>query len=81
MGVYLEDQTKWMLLNPEGTKVECTSHLHEQKRKREQETADAGDIVDDQNEVNVGVANGVGHSTEKGEDGSKHLSKKFRSET
>ena len=35
VGVYLDDQTRWMLLNPDGTKEECKAHLQERKRDRE----------------------------------------------
>jgi len=34
---YLEEQTRWMLLNPEGTKEECEQHLHSIKRRRDLE--------------------------------------------
>ena len=34
MGVYIEDQVQWMLLNPDGTREECVAHLHERKRAR-----------------------------------------------
>jgi len=86
VGVYLEDQTRWMLLNPEGTKEECTTHLQERKREREQEELVEGGekTVDDQNEIILGVVNGEGHSspiTEGEENGSKHFSKKIRAET
>ena len=35
VGEYLDDQVKWMLLNPEGTKEQCLSHLRECKVRRE----------------------------------------------
>jgi hypothetical protein len=34
---YLEEQVKWMLLNPEGSKEECEKHLVAAKRQREAE--------------------------------------------
>eukprot|EP00956_Cyclotella_meneghiniana_P011512 scaffold16169_cov62-Cyclotella_meneghiniana.AAC.3 len=34
VGVYIEDQVQWMLLNPNGTREECVAHLHERKRAR-----------------------------------------------
>lgn len=37
VGVYLEDQARWMLLHPAGTKEECAAHLEECKREREAE--------------------------------------------
>mmetsp|Transcript_3723 Transcript_3723/g.7861 ORF Transcript_3723/g.7861 Transcript_3723/m.7861 type:complete len:845 (-) Transcript_3723:27-2561(-) len=91
VGVYLDDQTRWMLLNPTGTKEDCVVHLHERKRAREQEicaeTAQGKDnmVVDDQNELTVGIANSEGHSSPIGGDavwsnGTKHLSKKIRAE-
>ena len=27
VGLYVEDQTRWMLLNPHGTREECVVHL------------------------------------------------------
>lgn len=79
VGMYIEDQTRWMLLNPKGTRDECMAHLVERKREREQEGEDDV-IVDDQNEPNVGVANGDGQTSPDNSDGSKHFSKKFRSD-
>ena len=35
VGVYIEEQVRWMLLNPDGTREECVAHLHERKRARE----------------------------------------------
>ncbi|KAL7446731.1 hypothetical protein ACHAXM_011589 [Skeletonema potamos] len=84
VGVYIEDQTRWMLLNPTGTRDECMAHLVERKREREQEVVKEGEddvTVDDQNESNVGVANGDGQTSPDNSDGSKHFSKKFRSDT
>ena len=81
VGIYIEDQTRWMLLNPKGSRDECMAHLVEKKRERDEEVVQEGkedDIVDDQNVQNVGVANGDG-KTSPG-DGSKHFSKKFRSD-
>ncbi|KAK1737288.1 tRNA nucleotidyltransferase/poly(A) polymerase family protein [Skeletonema marinoi] len=83
VGMYIEDQTRWMLLNPKGSRDECMAHLAERKREREQEVAKEGEddvIVDDQNEQNVGVANGDGKTSPDNTDGSKHFSKKFRSD-
>jgi len=40
---YLEEQTRWMLLNPNGTKEECEQHLHSVKRRREAEGAGSKD--------------------------------------
>eukprot|EP00581_Thalassiosira_minuscula_P014890 CAMPEP_0183726666 /NCGR_PEP_ID=MMETSP0737-20130205/23879_1 /TAXON_ID=385413 /ORGANISM="Thalassiosira miniscula, Strain CCMP1093" /LENGTH=965 /DNA_ID=CAMNT_0025958077 /DNA_START=248 /DNA_END=3145 /DNA_ORIENTATION=- len=80
VGVYLDDQTRWMLLHPDGTREQCKSHLHERKREREEEREMERN---DQNEVHVGVANGEGRATSpdgQGENGSKHLSKKIRAE-
>ena len=42
VGEYLEDQVKWMLLNPEGTKEQCLSHLRECKVRREGLEGDGG---------------------------------------
>ncbi|KAL7451124.1 hypothetical protein ACHAWC_002966 [Mediolabrus comicus] len=87
VGMYIEDQTKWMLLNPNGTREECMSHLVERKREREQDIVkeveeEENDIVDEQNESYVGVANGEGQTSPDSKDGStKHFSKKIRSDT
>lgn len=81
VGVYIDDQTRWMLLNPEGTKEECKAHLQERKKGREQLGFVSGE---DQNEVNDGVVNGDGHSpaiAESKNGGAKHISKKVRSES
>jgi tRNA nucleotidyltransferase (CCA-adding enzyme) len=39
VGIYIEDQLQWMLLNPNGTREECVTHLHERKRARELESS------------------------------------------
>ena len=84
VGIYIEDQTRWMLLNPKGSRDECMAHLVERKRERDEEAVQEGkddDIVaDDQNDQNVGVANGDGKTSPGSKDGSKHFSKKFRSD-
>eukprot|EP01083_Nonionella_stella_P122193 367540_1 len=59
VGVYLEIQTKWILLNPEGTREECVVHLRECKKEREQ----AG-VVDEVNR-SAANANGAKQSTKK----------------
>lgn len=40
VGMYVEDQTRWMLLNPLGTKEECVTHLRACKTERD------GDCID-----------------------------------
>lgn len=83
VGLYIEDQTRWMLLNPKGSRDECKEHLVERKRERDEEVVEEGEddvAVDDQNAQNVGVANGDGKTSPANTDGSKHLSKKFRSD-
>lgn len=37
VSTYLEEQTRWMLLNPDGTLEQCEQHLHSVKRQRETE--------------------------------------------
>jgi tRNA nucleotidyltransferase (CCA-adding enzyme) len=37
ISAYLEEQARWMLLNPDGTREECELHLHSVKRQREAE--------------------------------------------
>jgi len=51
VGTYLAEQTKWMLVNPTGTKEECESHLQTKKRELEGQTKE-------QNENNIVVSNG-----------------------
>eukprot|EP00984_Skeletonema_dohrnii_P013797 scaffold5751_cov115-Skeletonema_dohrnii-CCMP3373.AAC.2 len=83
VGMYIEDQTRWMLLNPFGSRDACVAHLVVRKKEREQEDAKKAEddaVVDDQNEQNVGVANGDGKTSPDNTDGSKHFSKKFRSD-
>ncbi|KAL7517498.1 hypothetical protein ACHAWX_002416 [Stephanocyclus meneghinianus] len=45
VGIYIEDQLQWMLLNPNGTREECVTHLQERKRARELESS-SGSIAD-----------------------------------
>jgi hypothetical protein len=83
VGMYVEDQTRWMLLNPKGTREECMSHLVERKREREQDLVKGDDddviLIAEQNESNIGVANGVGQTDLDDQDGStRHFSKKIR---
>merc|ERR1719203_2168131 len=33
VGTYLDDQARWMLLHPDGTREECAAHLRERQRK------------------------------------------------
>ena len=49
---YLEEQVKWMLLNPEGSKEECEKHLVSVKRQREVEEGESG--ASDSNGSNLG---------------------------
>ncbi|KAL3796762.1 hypothetical protein HJC23_010909 [Cyclotella cryptica] len=45
VGIYIEDQLQWMLLNPKGTREECVTHLRERKRDRELESS-SGSVAD-----------------------------------
>jgi tRNA nucleotidyltransferase (CCA-adding enzyme) len=48
VGVFLDDQIRWMLLNPSGTKEQCLAHLQQRRREREEECIDQsmhGDAV------------------------------------
>ena len=38
---YLEEQTRWMLLNPTGTREQCEEHLQSVKRRRESEQGES----------------------------------------
>ncbi|KAL3791930.1 hypothetical protein ACHAWO_009445 [Cyclotella atomus] len=49
VGLYIEDQLQWMLLNPNGTREECVTHLHERKRARELESS-GGAIPEDEDD-------------------------------
>ncbi|CAB9522837.1 Putative CCA tRNA nucleotidyltransferase 2 [Seminavis robusta] len=42
ISTYLEEQARWMLLNPDGTKEECEAHLHSVKRQRDADASDDG---------------------------------------
>ena len=68
VGVCLDDQTRWMLLNPEGSREKCKFHLQECLKRREDQASAA----------NIGVANGDGHSSQG--DNTGHFSKKIRAE-
>jgi len=63
VSVYVEEQIKWMLLNPHGKRDECERHLRMVKRKKEmEEEHHHGEVQDEQNETFVGVSDG-GHSS------------------
>ena len=42
---YLEEQVKWMLLNPDGSKEACEAHLQSFKRKLDEETTPEEEVV------------------------------------
>ena len=73
VSTYIQEQIQWMLLNPNGSKDECELHLRNVKRKREME---AGKIMDEQNEMNLGVSDGGQSSPVAPGSESKHLSKR-----
>jgi tRNA nucleotidyltransferase (CCA-adding enzyme) len=50
VGIYIEDQLQWMLLNPNGTREECVTHLHERKRARELESSSNGEGIVEEDE-------------------------------
>ena len=58
VGIYIEDQVQWMLLNPSGTKEECVAHLHERKRARELESSGAMAGSDDDHKRQCVAVNG-----------------------
>ena len=58
VGIYIEDQIQWMLLNPSGTKEECVAHLHERKRTRELESSGAIAGSDDDHKRQCVAVNG-----------------------
>ena len=46
VGVYMEAQVKWMLVNPNGTKVECEQHLLSMRKKEiEASSSDGGNAT------------------------------------
>ena len=73
VSTYIQEQIQWMLLNPNGSKEECEIHLRNVKRKREVE---AGQTLDEQNEMNLGVSDGGQSSPVAPGSESKHLSKR-----
>ena len=73
VSTYIQEQIQWMLLNPNGSKDECELHLRNVKRKREME---AGKIMDEQNEMNLGVSDGGQSSPIAPGSESKHFSKR-----
>ena len=82
---YMEEQIKWMLLNPEGSKEECVRHLQMVKRKKdmEEDLHHREEVEDEQNETLVGVSDGGQSSlilTGKGH-GEKHFSKRMHIES
>jgi len=80
VGVYLDDQVRWMLQHPNGSKEECERHLWQ--RKREREGAD-----EEEHEISRGISDGVcpsspvkkGNSAEENE--GRHFSKKMHVES
>jgi tRNA nucleotidyltransferase (CCA-adding enzyme) len=50
VGIYLEEQMKWMLLNPDGTREECERHLKE-IRKQELDSISASPVTSTANNV------------------------------
>lgn len=73
VSTYIQEQIQWMLLNPNGSKEDCEIHLRNVKRKREME---AGQTLDEQNEINLGVSDGGQSSPVAPGSESKHLSKR-----
>ena len=78
VGVYLDDQIRWMLLHPDGTKEQCLVHLQQCRREREDEYI--GQSMCGNEVAGGGVENAIKPSslaTEK-DSGTKHPLKKIR---
>mmetsp|Transcript_19734 Transcript_19734/g.29519 ORF Transcript_19734/g.29519 Transcript_19734/m.29519 type:complete len:116 (+) Transcript_19734:2026-2373(+) len=57
VGTYIEEQVRWMLLNPTGSKVECEEHLKSvRKRELERSSSSSSD---------GGAGNGTNKEKEK----------------
>lgn len=76
VGTYLDEQVRWMLLNPNGSREDCERHLQQCKRNLEGQR-------EEHNEVMVGVSDGVGPSSplHSGKSDNKHYSKKMHVES
>ena len=53
VGMYVNVQNRWRLLYPEGLKEQCMAHLQQRKSEREKQEM----VMNDQNKINVGLAN------------------------
>mmetsp|Transcript_2329 Transcript_2329/g.5352 ORF Transcript_2329/g.5352 Transcript_2329/m.5352 type:complete len:1181 (-) Transcript_2329:35-3577(-) len=73
VSTYINEQVQWMLLNPHGSKEDCELHLRNVKRKREMEL---GQLIDEQNELTLGVSDGGQSSPVMAGGEGKHLSKR-----
>lgn len=75
VGTYLDEQVRWMLLNPRGTRDQCEAHLLSVKRSREQ---------DEMNDSHHGMSDGTGLTPSSPVQGGKsvrHFSKKMHVES
>ncbi|KAL3811039.1 hypothetical protein ACHAXA_008284 [Cyclostephanos tholiformis] len=64
VGLYVEDQTRWMLLNPHGTKEDCVTYLRGLKSEREGVCA-VGSVNNDISSPILKSDNGAKHSPKK----------------
>jgi tRNA nucleotidyltransferase (CCA-adding enzyme) len=74
VGLYLDEQVKWMLLNPSGSRDECEAHLKSVKRRLDCHSFE-------QNAGHLGISDGkMPSSPNQVRDRSKHFSKKLHIE-
>jgi hypothetical protein len=76
VGTYLDEQVRWMLLNPSGSREKCQEHLLAVKRSLEQEG--------EQMEECLGKSDGTGNEpsipVDNGKSAERHFSKKLHVE-
>jgi len=74
VGLYLEEEVKWMLQNPDGSREECEEHLRSYKRSLENAPSDVLGRSDASGQATPIASASVGH-------GAQHFSKKVHVES
>ena len=78
VGTYLDEQVRWMLMNPDGSREDCESHLLSLKRRLEGQS-------EEQNADNLGMSDGTGKTPSSPVNSSRkhprHFSKKMHVES
>jgi len=64
VGTYLEEQMKWMLLNPRGSRDECETHLREIRKRDLEVTASFGASNSNTSSMSSSVHQDVGHGND-----------------